>query len=116
MVTYSSPLASWLQQGERTPAANTMVEYLTRIPACEPGRFGEFPHSAQELRSCLLLLEAEPNLSFHLDELRRLNPQWAVLIEHWEELQQLLRCDNYEATQTSARLRELLSNAHSLRQ
>lgn len=115
MIVCSPRLVSWLRQGERTPAANTIVEYLTRIPACEPGRFGAFPRSVDELRSCMLLLEIEPALYFRLAELGRLNPQWAVLVEHWEELQQLLRHDGYEAPRARALLGELLSRAPSIR-
>jgi hypothetical protein len=111
MIVCSPRLVSWLRQGERSPAANTIVEYLTRIPACEPERFGAFPRSVDELRSCMLLLETEPALHFRLAELGKLNPQWALLVEHWEALRQLLRHDDFEAAGAHALLDELLSRA-----
>lgn len=89
----SRELAAWIAQGERGPAADTIVEHLTGIVVCAAGSFGSYPRTLTELRHCILLFETVPTLRTRLSELTTLGPEWSVIVEHWRELEELFTAD-----------------------
>jgi hypothetical protein len=112
--TSSREIAAWIAQGERGPAADTVVECLTEIPLCTPDAFGSYPQTPTELRHCLSLFEVVPTLRTQMNKLRNLGPQWSAVVEHWPELEQTLAAETTHgigAPKTYSRLRELLNQA-----
>lgn len=114
----SRELAAWIAQGERGSAADTIVEHLTGIVVCTADSFGTYPRTSTELWQCLLLLEAVPTLRTRLCELRRLGPEWSVIVEHWYELEALImeesalaHCHEALMPKTYSRLARCLAQA-----
>jgi hypothetical protein len=118
MATSSRELAAWIVQGERGPAADTVVEYLTRIPLCTPDSFGSFPQTPTEFRRCVLLFDVVQTLRSRINELNNLGPEWSAIVLHWHELEHLLAAEDglsvdrtILAPNTYLRLCELLDGA-----
>jgi hypothetical protein len=72
------------------------------------------PHDAADFRRCLLMLEMEPDLPNGIGSLRKSSLMWAVLIENWQRLSDLLasevptwRSGVGSAPKTNALIREL---------
>lgn len=51
------------------------------------------PLDSGDFRRCYLLLEAVPEFREHLPTMRNVSPYWEVLVDHWDELEALLKVD-----------------------
>jgi hypothetical protein len=74
----------WAVWGEQGSSSQCMFRALTGV--CVPGAGRDeaaHPHDPSDLRRCILLLEAVPDISVRLGELASLSPQWAALVAHW---------------------------------
>lgn len=90
-VTISQALAAWLASGERGTSSNFMVQHLTGVPATSRHFNYGHPHDGDDLRRCMLLLEAVPELVPLLPKMATASPAWAALVPHWDELVGILK-------------------------
>ena len=90
--SYDDDLVIWLAGGERGTSSNTIVEHLTGLPALGRGwdRSGDHPSDPDDLRRCLLLLEAVPAFKSRFYEMQDSSKEWNALTVHIEELTRLL--------------------------
>ena len=69
------------------------------------------PHDPGDLSRCIALLENVPSFRTKLDIMKNVSPYWAVLVEHWDELESLLSEEHTHITskapKTYARMQEL---------
>lgn len=117
--SYDDDLVIWLAGGERGISSNTIVEHLTGLPALGRGwdRSGPcHPHDPDDLRRCLLLLEAVPAFKSRFYEMQGASKKWNALTVHIEELTRLMSEEvpnwkGYRATgsapKTYARMKEI---------
>lgn len=79
----------WLRNGHRGLSSEAMVYALTgnvTLPG-KPVHVGHScPGDAGDFRRCENLLRAVPEARNHLERVAALGPQWAALVEHWDEL------------------------------
>lgn len=68
------------------------------------------PHDPSDFNRCVELLKAVPSFRERLDLMKGVSNKWAVLVEHWDELENLLNEEtkNRSAPKTYARMKELL--------
>ena len=45
------------------------------------------PYDPADLNRCLLLMERLPWVRLYLPEMAKVSPEWAALIEHWDEIE-----------------------------
>lgn len=91
--SYDDDLVIWLAGGERGTSSNTIVEHLTGLPALGRGwdRSGPcHPHDPDDLRRCLLLLEAVPAFKSRFYEMQDASKEWNAITVHLKELTRLL--------------------------
>lgn len=113
-VNLSEALRRWLGSGERGISSNCIVEHLTGVPALgSRSAFGHHPHDGDDLRRCMLLLEAVPELRSEMPRMASASKEWAALVPHWEELIDLLKRELKREPgtcgRTYQRMRQLLS-------
>lgn len=87
----SDELVRWLANGRRGISSNAIVTHLTGIDA--DGRYGwpgDHPHDPDDLWRCRLLLEQVPELRHELPRMASRSGVWAELVEHWQELCDLM--------------------------
>lgn len=89
---FNPDLVEWLQRGDRGVSSETIVEVLEGLPiGTLVGRnTGRCPQDPSDFRRCVLLLRAVPSYRARLGELASVSPGWAALVEHWQELEDLL--------------------------
>lgn len=94
-----SALLNWLANGERGISSNTMVTVLAGVDAL--GTWSQYhPLDPDDFRRCCLLLEAVPILRLQLERMRGVSAQWATIVDHWEELEAMLKeeCGSWPLT------------------
>jgi hypothetical protein len=116
-----SPQAqAWLAAGEKGISSCVLFRRLSgvtpkQISDTETGH----PHDPDDLRRCLLLLDAVPEFQARLPEMANVSPYWAALVPHWDRLTALFESEcpraNWEnpppgakAPQTYRAMREIL--------
>ena len=67
------------------------------------------PHDPSDFKRCVDLLNAVPTFRITLDVMKQVSKQWAVLVDHWDELETLLNEEigQRSAPKTYARMKEL---------
>lgn len=78
--------AEWLGAGERGISSNTMFTVLTGVDAMSGYWRQDHPYDPSDFRRCRLLLEAVPALAPLLPNMRNASPQWAALVDAWEDI------------------------------
>lgn len=86
-------LQRWLAVGEQGSSSLAIVaklrpeEFVTQgyVP---PTSERAHPHDPDDLRRCLLLLRAAPELRMDLHRMAEVSPQWAALVRAWAELEE----------------------------
>lgn len=89
MTTLSEDAINWLAGGERGVSSNSIFQVLTGYPALKSrgrGRPPDIPHDPDDLRRCLLLLEAVPELAPRIGEMAKVSPEWAAMSARWDEV------------------------------
>jgi hypothetical protein len=111
-------LVRWLASGQRGISSNTMVTHLTGIDAMGQWSRRDHPHDPDDLHRCRLLLEEVTYLQLMLPRMATCSPAWAALVEHWQELCDLMdkeaphwKDGHGSAPKTYARMRELIEGA-----
>lgn len=108
----SPALRDWLARGERGISSNTIVQHLTGIKTLD--RFGgSHPHDGDDLRRCMLLLDAVPELQPRIRQMATCSKEWAALVADWDGLLAILRRELAREPgtygKTYERMRELLA-------
>lgn len=75
---------AWLRHGERGISSEAIFAHLTGVPVGNMGMSP--PYDASDLRRCRLLLAAVPEFAARIDEMAQVSPQWARLVERWDEV------------------------------
>lgn len=76
-------LIEWLANGERGLSSETIVQRLTGIDCAH---CDIHPYDPSDLGRCRKLMERVPALRDRFSEMRDVSPQWAALVDHWDEL------------------------------
>lgn len=79
----------WLLFSDNTGVSSKTIgsTIILGRPYEKPG----FPFDPADLRRCVGLLDAIPELRDHMDKVAKLNPVWAVMVKNWDALEQSLR-------------------------
>ncbi|WOE32791.1 MULTISPECIES: hypothetical protein [unclassified Acinetobacter] len=70
------------------------------------------PRDPSDFKRCIGLLEAVPTFRSHLSLMKNVSKEWSVLVEHWDELEVLLKEEipQRSAPRTYARMKELFNS------
>lgn len=79
-------VAAWIATGERGLSSEAIVGHLTGLRLNQRQREVSVPYDPDDLRRCVLMLEACPSVRAHFDEMRTASPTWARLVDAWPEL------------------------------
>ena len=84
--------AVWLASGERGLSSEAIVQRLTGVKVNTGRDEGavEPPHDPSDFRRCVELLESVPLARTYLPLMADVSPQWARIVNAWNELEQLL--------------------------
>ena len=112
-------IATWLIEGERGLSSEAIAR--TALSGRPSGFREAWPYDPSDLRRCLLLLEQAPEArEAGLVVLARRWPEWAALVNVWDDLSETLRSEIGEtlplrgsAPKTYASMKEVLNSAHS---
>jgi hypothetical protein len=97
----------WLLVGETGLSSTCMVanifshESIKKIKAYETT---VHPLDSGDFYRCYKLLEAIPEFREHLPIMRKVSPYWEVLVDHWDELESLLKEDLRDKARGSRKL------------
>lgn len=50
-----------------------------------------YPHDSSDFGRCVGLLDAVPEFRARMGEMRAIAPEWAALVDHWQELEAMYR-------------------------
>ena len=98
------PLIDWLMSDDTGISSKAIVAHLTGKTT--PSGFGDWPRDADDLGRCYRLLVRVPSFAPRIKELSSRSPQWAALIEHWDELIGMVITSN---DHLSRRMRKILA-------
>lgn len=117
-------LHRWMEVGEHGSSALAIVHKLRG--GFEVANERAHPHDPDDLRRCLLLLKAAPQLRGELHRMAEVSPQWASLVRSWAELEASFvaeagpgwedRASTWSAEQTYNLMQDVLSRSHELAQ
>ncbi len=77
-------LDRWLRVGERGSSTDAIVAKLRMVR--DISDLKAHPHDPDDLRRCLLLLEAVPDLVPDFERMREVSPVWSALVDVWPSL------------------------------
>lgn len=100
-------VAMWLRKGERGSSSNAMCNVIFGVPA-DGGT--AHPHDPDDLRRCLLLLDATEARDKVL-MMACVSPEWSRLVERWSEVTALFAGESAagkSAPRTLALMQEIL--------
>ena len=106
--TIEQRLGYWLANGDigasslAIAAVMLGAEIQTRRGSCHP-------HDSADFRRCVILLGYIPEWRDRLPEMRKVNPCWGVLVQHWAKLEAMLNDHKTGSFRVSRAIRELLS-------
>jgi hypothetical protein len=83
----SEAATKWLAHGSRGISSNTMFSVLTGVDALRDWR-PSHPHDPADFDRCLRLLAEVPELRHKLPKMAEQSPEWAALVERWDEIEQ----------------------------
>jgi hypothetical protein len=84
MTDIHSKVLDWFGMGRVGASSTCMAMHLTGRK-CD----GSYPHDADDLSRCLILLTTIPELRPLLPRMAEVNRYWAALISHWDEIEAL---------------------------
>lgn len=107
-----SVFAEWLFDGYRgTPSESAIVRHLTGLdaPNEDGGAVPDYPCTPADFRLCEALLERVPEARRRFGVMSDVSPQWARLVDDWDELRELSEQDSQQSGGDDGRLAERLS-------
>ncbi len=75
----------WMANGEVGTSSKTMALRAIGMRNRDEGH----PYDPDDLRRCLLLLEAIPAIRTHSEAIAAASQQWRALVDNWDELEAL---------------------------
>ena len=110
-VIEAQALMQWYGSGGTDISSKTIAHVLAGVPV----ERREPPYDPSDFRCCVDLLDhmalAGFNWRARLGEVAKARPRWALLVEHWAELEESLRAElaeSHRAPHTYARMQELI--------
>lgn len=83
-------ILEWFANGETGISSKAMARAIAGIkPDKERDCSGDHPRDPADFKRCVKLLEAVPEARQHMNEVAKLSDVWALLVEHWVELEEL---------------------------
>jgi hypothetical protein len=107
-------VAMWLRRGARGKSSNAMCKAIYGVPA-DAGT--EFPHDPDDLRRCLLFVEAT-GAQDQFQKMIEVSPEWSRLVARWDELAARFAeetAEGKQAPKTYALMQELIGETGSAR-
>ena len=106
-------LEAWSRSDDTGQSSKAMAHHLAPMAGLDTYHVNEpkaRPYDSADFGRCVRLLDAVPELRRHLLRMAEVSPQWAALVENWEELENLYRkaLSSRNAPQLSRRMRELM--------
>lgn len=83
----------WLAHGERGISSEAIVSQLTGVPISQWRTSSDYPHDPADFRRCQLLLNAVPMARLMFPQMRSRSPQWARLVDAWDEIHVAIEAD-----------------------
>jgi len=80
----------WLKSGERGVSSETILSVMEDINVV---MHRSHPYDPSDFYRCCLLLESVPEYRARLNEMALVSKEWAILVEHWDELESLLKTE-----------------------
>lgn len=80
-------VAMWLRNGERGESSDALCKHIFGVPE-SAGK--SHPYDPDDLRRCVLFLDAA-DAHDRVHAMRDVSPEWAVLVDAWDELVASLR-------------------------
>ena len=77
----------WLKSGERGVSSETILSVMEDINVV---MYRSHPYDPSDFYRCCLLLESVPEYRARLNEMALVSKEWAILVEHWDELESLV--------------------------
>lgn len=78
-------ILSWLAVGETGESSKAIA--FKMIGQGYSRGFPTHPRDPDDLNRCLKLLEAVPQIRPRLTEMREVSPEWAALVDQWDEIE-----------------------------
>lgn len=113
------PVSVWLTHGKTGISSETIAKTLfpeiaNKHPQIIRGNYdGGHPHDPSDFIRCQGFFEAVPGSRDRLGEMSGVSPQWAALVENWEQIEDLLEedlaHDSNRAPETYKFMRQVLS-------
>lgn len=99
-------LVEWFLSGDTGVSSKAIVAHLTGFN--KTGEFSDYPSDPSDFGRCHRLLNSVPEFRQRINEMSNRSRQWAVLVEHWDELTTLL-LDDYP--DMYKRMKQILAEA-----
>ena len=86
----------WLQSDATGLSSKCLLAETMNVHVGPPGHLGvkNYPHDADDFGRCIGLLDAEPEIRGKLGVMADCGPQWAAIVQRWDELERLYRAGN----------------------
>jgi hypothetical protein len=80
---------SWLRNGETGLSSKALAARLMQAHINDTADRSRHPLDPSDFNRCLMMLDAIPGLRDRLADAKDLSPQWAALIDRWQEIESL---------------------------
>lgn len=106
----SDNVNNWLKTGERGISSDAIVTHLTGLNIASKYFGLGHPLDPSDFDRCVRLLNACPELRDRLDEMKEVSDKWAILVDHWDELERIYyhEMQSEKAPRLFKRMRELI--------
>ena len=78
-------IREWLNNGERGVSSNTIIAHLCKLPGVLNNHFPSIPYDADDLKRCVKLIDACPELVPLMPYMVECDP-WSQMAGVWDEL------------------------------
>ena len=89
-------LLKWLLSDDTGISSEAIAAKMNGLEP--PRQWGSHPHDTGDFGRCHRLLVIMPEYSDRLDEMRELSPEWAALVEDWDDITRLYLHDEINHT------------------
>ena len=105
-MTLHQRLIDWFVNGETGLSSSHMAAVAAGVHGT-----GDWPRDPSDLRRCVQLVRAVPEIKSHFSSIADSGPQWAAIIRNWDELAALVVAEMPNrfsaAARTAARMKSL---------
>lgn len=84
---------SWLLNGETGLSSKALASRLMQAHINDMVDRSCHPRDPADFNRCLMMLDAIPGLRDRLADAKDLSPQWAALIDRWQEIESLFHSE-----------------------